>query len=214
MGLGIEVGRLADLKLNEGEDAAGQLRESFDQINAVLSMNGLPTHVEPETLPPLKSRAALQSYPYSFLHYLWRFAAYASANLNWQPQPFPESDDPLDDSILEGERDMLSSHLFCHSDHSGFYVPIDFDEPLFSDAANPVPGGILGSSQGLMRELVAIAPFLDISLVENQLADAEAERINARTETKEPFWIELAVWLSLFEAARLSIEHRTAICFT
>jgi hypothetical protein len=28
-----------------------------------------------------------------------------------------------------------------------------------------------------------------------------------------PFWTELAVWISLFEAARLSIKHKTAICF-
>lgn len=27
-------------------------------------------------------------------------------------------------------------------------------------------------------------------------------------------WIELLVWLALFEAARLSIAHKTAICFT
>jgi hypothetical protein len=64
-----------------------------------------------------------------------------------------------------------------------------------------------------MRELVAVAPSLGIALSNGVLADSEADRINREVEVEGPFWIEKAVWLSLFEAARLSIEHHTAICF-
>ena len=64
-----------------------------------------------------------------------------------------------------------------------------------------------------LRELVAVAPALGVALADGRLTDTEAERVNRVVEEQGPFWIELAVWLSLFEAARLSIEHRTAIRF-
>jgi len=35
----------------------------------------------------------------------------------------------------------------------GFYVPVEFPEPIFDY-------GLLGSSQGLLRELIYLAPFL------------------------------------------------------
>jgi hypothetical protein len=37
-------------------------------------------------------------------------------------------------------------------------------------------------------------------------------KIRAAGQT-DPFWIEKLVWLSLFEAARLSVEYKTAIWF-
>lgn len=212
MGLAVSVGSLADLNANDPEGAEW-LRDALSRVNALLAENNHPAHTEPEDLPALQSRAALESYPYSFLHYLRRFAAHASEHPNWTPKPFPKSEDPADDPVVERAAAMFDSHLLCHSDCEGFYVPIEFDSPLFSLGKDPVPGGMLGSSQGLMRELVAIAPFLGITLQGNSLSDAEAERINSGLEHEGPFWIESSVWLSLFEAARLSIEHRTAISF-
>lgn len=211
MGLAVEVGRLADLKAND-EEGAAWLGRALGNVNAVLRENGLPAHAEPEALPPLRSRAPLDSYPYSFLHHLRRFAAHARANPKWKPKPFPKSADPAADPVIADQAAMLDSHLLCHSDCEGFYVPVDFPEPLFA-GEDQIPGGMLGSSQGLMRELVAVAPVLGIRLSRGQLSDPEANRIGDVVEAEGPFWIELAVWLSLFEAARLSIEHRTAVCF-
>ena len=212
MGLAVEVGVLADLIVND-EEGAGWLRESLENVNTLLKNNNLPPHTEPENLPPLHSRASILSYPYSFLHYLRRFAAHAARKPRWTPKPFPESDDPTDDPLLADEQTLLSSHLLCHSDCEGFYIPIDFGDPLFADDEDLVPGGMLGSSYGLMRELVTVAPFLGITLTSRELSEGEAARINTIVLADGPFWIELAVWFSLFEAARLSIEHRTAICF-
>jgi hypothetical protein len=65
-----------------------------------------------------------------------------------------------------------------------------------------------------MRELIAVAPSLGISLSAGRLSDEEAARIDKIVEAEGPFWIEHLVWISLFEAARLSIEHKTAICFS
>jgi hypothetical protein len=211
MGLAVSVGALADLKENDPEGAEW-LSESLEAMNNLLRKHGLPTHVEPETLPRLNDRAGLGSYPYSFLHYLRRFAAHA-ANPDWQPQPFPDDVRPADDSVVDQASCMFDSHLLCHSDCEGFYVPIPFDAPLFAEDGEKVPGGMLGSSQGLMKELVSVAPKLGIGLWEGLLPDSEAARINRVIEAEGVFWIEQAVWLSLYEAARLSIEHGTVISF-
>lgn len=212
MGLAVSVGILADLRVND-EDGFEIYRKSFKRLNKVLKANDLPAHTEPEELPDLDNRSGLSSFPYSFLHYLRRFATHAKIKSNWKPKPFPESANPSEDSLVIDELAMLSSHLLCHSDSDGYYVPLDFPEPIFADEKD-IPGGMLGSSQGLLRELIAVAPYLSISLSGGELPDSEAGRINEIAEAEGPFWIEKAVWLSLYEAARLSIEYRTAICFT
>ena len=156
MGLAIEVGMLADLVDHDVEGAAWT-RESFAKVNEVLQKNGLPVHNEPETLPVIRSRAELAGYPYSFLHYLRRFYACSRVDPDWAPTPVADNDDPSLDPAVEEEMFMMSSHLLCHSDSEGFYMPIDFDDIIFDDVES-VPGGMLGSSYRLMEELVEIAP--------------------------------------------------------
>src|SRR5262245_50605428 len=150
MGLAVEVGMLAALMEND-EEGAEWLRESLASVNEVLAEEGLPPHQEPETLPPLVNRASILSYPYSFLHHLRRFAAHAIQDPNWEPKPFPESDDAAKDPAIADEQAMLDNHLLCHSDCEGFYVPIDFPDPIFADEDRLPGAGMLGSSQGLMR---------------------------------------------------------------
>ena len=210
MGLAIEVGMLA--YRIQHEEGADSFRRSLDKVNKVLVKNKLPRHVEPEVLTLSKNRARLRGYSYSYLHHLRRFAAHAAAKPDWKPKPFPASKNPANDPVVIDEMSMLDSHLLCHSDCEGFYVPIDFPDPIFADE-KLIPGGMLGSSQGLMRELVAVAPFLGVTLKNGRLTDAEAMRINEVVAEEGPFGIELAVWLSLLEATRLSIQHGTAICF-
>ncbi len=73
-------------------------------------------------------------------------------------------------------------------------------------------GGILGSTQGAMRELVQVAPLLGIRLRNGKLSDRDAETIN-NDKKDTPFTIERYVWLNFYEKARLSIEYNTAIVF-
>jgi len=202
---------LADLLENDAE-GADWLRESFNSVNAVLAERKLPPHHEPETLPLLDNRAALGSYPYSFLHHLRRVAAYAAEFPGWRAKPFPESSDPAADPLVDKHAGFMESHLLCHSDCEGFYLPIEFNKVIVDDE-DRILGGMLGSSFVLLKELQAAAPALDIRLVNGQLSDEEAQKINSAVEAESPLWIEKAVWLSLFEAARLSIQHRTAVCF-
>jgi hypothetical protein len=71
----------------------------------------------------------------------------------------------------------------------------------------------LCSSFRLLEELTAMAPHLSITLRDGNLPDSEVQRIEADMESESPLWIERTVWLTLFDAARFSIEHKAAICF-
>lgn len=211
MGLGIAVGMLADLLEND-EEGAEWTRKALVGVNAVLKKNGLPEHVEPTELPSAEPRSGLLGFPYSWLHYLRRVYAHAAHDDHWAPRRLPPMNDPAADPVLEDETMMMSSHLLCHSDCEGYYVPVEFPEPLFDDEGL-IPGGMLGSSHQLMRELVQVAPVLGIQLANGVLSDDEVRRIDAIVEAEGAQFIEHAVWLSLFEASRLSLEHKTAVCF-
>jgi hypothetical protein len=92
-------------------------------------------------------------------------------------------------------------------------TPLTDDEDPTDD--HELPGGMLGSSIRLRAELIQVAPALGISLTfSGDLADAEAERINALGESDEGLYRELTSWIALYEASRISIEHRTAIVFS
>jgi hypothetical protein len=214
MGLSLEVGLLARVAEDDPEYAR-LTRDSFAVVNEVLREHGLPAHVEPEVLPDLEllNRAPLRGYPYDFLHRLRRVAAHARARPNWRATPFPESERATKDPLLvaEYERDDLRSHLLAHSDAEGYYVPIDFPEVLVDQR---LPGAYLESSQRLYRELVELAPVLGIPAFQGQLPDAQIASISRLIESEGPLWIEVAVWIDLLEAARLSMEHRAAIGFT
>jgi hypothetical protein len=213
VGLAVEVGALGYL-VKHDEEGAGWLRDDLMKVNAVLANNGLPPHVEPETLLVARSRADLMGYPYSFIHYLRRVQAYCLADPGWSFIPAPADWDRHPDAILDAELALMRSHLICHSDAEGHYLPIDFPQPLFDPGrAEGISGGLLGSSQGLMRELVVLAPVLGVTVAAGQLSDGEARRVNGVIGQDGPWERELIAWLSLFEAARLSIAHKTAISF-
>jgi hypothetical protein len=211
MGLAVEVGVLAYAIENDAE-GADWLRESFKSMNAVLAENGLPLHEEPEVLPQLHSRAPVLSYSYSFLHYLRRAAAYASEYPGWVAKPFAESSDPAADPLVAKHFASWQSHLLCHSDSEGFYLPIAFDRVIV-DSHDRIPGSMLGSSIALQHELIAVAPALGIKLADGILSDDEVARLTTDIFDEKPLSIERIVWLSLFEAARLSMQYKAAIAF-
>jgi hypothetical protein len=211
MGLAIQVGLLAYFIENDPEGGYW-LRESLDLVNDVLVEKGLPTHLEPKNLNIL-SRTSW-GFPYSWIHHLRRLYARAIDDPNWVPTPTPAGENPADDDVLDKEMYMFDSHLICHSDSEGYYLPIDFDEIIVDDKKQDrIVGGLLCSSDRLLKELVAIAPKLGIKLEGEHLTEGEAAKIASESELQQGLWIEKIVWISLFEAARLSIEYKTAICF-
>ncbi|MCP3922486.1 MAG: hypothetical protein GY714_07875 [Desulfobacterales bacterium] len=214
MGLSVEIGMLADLVINDSE-GAGWLLDSFKGVNEVLAENALPEHKEPKVLPEFCRRSELNSFPYSFIHHLRRVYARVVNDPDWIPVEVSDGEDPARDPFVEEESMMFSSHLLCHSDAEGFYLPIDFDEVLIDETDQErIPGGLVGSSYRLLDELKEIAPKLDIKLDGNQLSDDEAKKLNELIGSEENLHIEKLVWFTLFEVTRLSIEFKTAICFS
>lgn len=204
MGLAIEVEMLAD-QLVHDQEGAEWIRRSVDAVNAVLMRNGASTFTEPTTASG-DQRRGIGSYPYSFLHYLRRAYAFAREGMELTPTEELDADS---DSVVEDASTMFDSHLLCHSDCEGFYAPVDFADPIFDD---DVPGGMLGSSHGLRRELLDIAPALGIELANDAPTAAAIDKLIA-TEDGTPFWRENIVWLSLWEACRVSIERSSMIVF-
>ena len=211
MGLAVSTDLLADLLANDAEGASDLLAE-LEIVNRVLAEHRLPAHHEPRELPPSIRRDAILGFPYGFLHHLRRAYAHCLAHADWVASPTGADADPADDELLAEAMDQMDSHLLCHSDCEGFYVPIAFDEVLF-DEQQALAGGMLGSSQSLQRELTMLAPALGIALSDGQLSDAQVAAIGARIDAEDALHIELTVWLCLFEACRESIAHRSAICF-
>lgn len=126
--------------------------------------------------------------------------------------PTPKGEDPADDERVTDELlTYIDSHLVCHSDCDGYYVPVDFPDPLYHDSDDEIGGGILGSSQAAMRELLLVAPLINIRVPNGAVTNQLAKAIN--DERRGKFYIERQVWLELFEAFRLSLKHRTAVKF-
>ena len=208
MGLAIGVGLLDDLDRNDAEGAQWFRRE-LAAIDQVLARAGLPAHREPERFetPLFELRRSCTSFPYSFLHYLRRAFAHARLGL---PIPDDEQLQPEHDAVAEDASMMLDSHLLCHSDAEGYYVPVDFADPIFDDE---VPGGMLGSSQGLLRELLEIAAHIGVPLSAEGRPTPECEAELQNIEDGAPLWRERLVWYALFEAASLSLRFNALIVF-
>jgi hypothetical protein len=214
--LEIQVGSVASCAGEDDPDTLDTLEyltRDFELINRALQGAGVPVHVEPSALPELEWRSEYTGFPYSYIHYLRRVVAHALHDPGWRATPLAPDDDPTEDPLLIRELESLRSHVICHSDVDGYYVPVDFASPILMDHEDMHVGLILGSSQRVLHELGLAAPALGIELQGGRLSDKEAERLHGGGDESEPLAIEKIVWLTLYEAARLSVEHRTAIRF-
>jgi hypothetical protein len=216
MGLTVEYGYL--FRRRDDHEAVEWFGRDLAAVNAILGAEGLPDHVEPTDLGPHMYRCALDSIAWSWLHCLRRLHALALQHAHdpdWRPDPaaddFPGRE--TDPAIAE-ELWSSRSHLIVHSDDTGWYVPIDFRYPLYSNDTDKVPGDILGSSVRLLDELRSIAPWLGIVLDrDGELDDAAVAALNV-VDDNAPWWREKYAWFHLFEPTRLSVDLGTAVVFT
>lgn len=190
------------------------LNDQLRTLNELLASEGLPLHREPAVRGAAVTRDRMSGVPYSFLHYLRRAYARACEYPDQPLTPVAEDESAADDPAIEAVGSTFTSHLICHSDCEGYYVPVDFREVLFSE---DLAGALVGSSTALLRELVYVAPYLGVRLVDGGLSAAEVERIYAGLDHADdgphPFFRELEIWIMLFEAARISVENGTIIEF-
>jgi hypothetical protein len=224
MGLSISVGALAFCREHDADEAAW-LREDFKEVNRILAAHGLPPHIDPEFLPSrqigaeltfergLRRGMWLSGMPYSWLHYLRRAIAFAR-QASREFHPVPDGENPAQDERIDYELFVrMDSHIICHSDCEGFYVPLDFPEPLYDDRDDSMIGGVIGSSQRSLQELLQAAPLLGIAVQDGVLTEESTIAILHEAEGTHPFWIERYAWLYFFERLRESIALRSAVVF-
>jgi len=151
-----------------------EFKQVYADLDRFLKGRGLPGHIEPETLPPLKSHCKVGNFSYRSLHQLRRARVYQHKNL-----AFVAAGDDQRDPVLTAEYDSptFTSHLVHFSDCEGFYVPLDFEEPLYANDDEDVLGGAVGSSPRVRTELVAVAPLLEIPLTDGRLASGMAAEL-------------------------------------
>lgn len=185
MGVSIYVGSYASC-LKYDPDIALTMERQFREINIALAERGIEQHNEPNLIFNMNNRAAANNFSYGNIYQLRQFYM---------------------DSI---EGSPSESHLVCHSDFDGYYVPVAFNKVIQDKR---VHGTWLCSSYELMKELIIVAPELGISLSDGILCDEQAEVVNNRAWSRDILRDELIAWIALYEAARLSIEYKSAIVF-
>jgi hypothetical protein len=155
--------------------------------------------------------ASCEQLSYSSLHYLRR--AYALKAEGQPVTPVVDGDLKSADRYVDDAASMFDTHLLCHADDAGYYMPVPMADPAFLPRESGIAGGaMVGSSQGLLSELQRIAPDIGVRLdADGSLSDAEAERLD--TNREDPYELEQMVWLTLHEACRVSIASGHPIVF-
>jgi len=163
-------------------------------------------------VPPVRS--TVRGFPASWIQDLKRVVALVVTGAPVTPVDSREAYE-RGQTLVHEEAAMLSSHLICHSAAEGYFVPVDLSGPVFLPEGSRVAGGgVVGSSQALLRELQRCADGLGIALDDDRtLSDTEAARVAARPDD-HPFAVESVVWLALHEACQASIASGHAVVLT
>ena len=125
MGLSLGIGALTE----RDPEFVEMVREELAAVNRLLAAHGLPRHREPRRLPRVVERVPLGSLPHGWFDRLRRAVAHARNGRKRLRPPRPD-DDPAEDKWVIHELTVLDSHIVCHSDSDGYYVPVDFPWPL------------------------------------------------------------------------------------
>jgi hypothetical protein len=214
MGLSISVGLLYDQARNDAEGLEHH-RSAFARLGRALKAEDIGWH-EPEMTDPPRTRTFSGGFPYGYLTQLRRILVLTEYGEPVTPAlKVSESQYERDCEKIRDEMTRFDSHLLCHSDSSGYYVPVDFEEPLFlPDEADVEGAGIVGSSQRLLAELVGIASSIGIDLDDEGVPSGTGEAGPAADLALDgPFGTERFAWHQLHRACRASIAGGHAIVF-
>ncbi|WP_369776513.1 hypothetical protein [Streptomyces sp. R33] len=195
----------------EEHEALVRWQERFDLLSRALAVEGIVWQ-EPALDEP--SHLRFISFPTSHLHHLRRVFALAARGESVTPASATSAEQyERDEDKVFDESTIMSSHLLCHSDSAGFYVPVDFDDPLFLPAEKQVEGGgMVGSSQQLLAELCGFASAIGVRLDRDRhLSDEESARLD--TASDDLFHTERSAWHQLYQVCRTSIATGRAVVF-
>lgn len=224
MGVAICVGTPAEVR--EGDPEYVEFfRGQLAAVNDVLEAFGLPAHAEPFDLEDERTFEC-ELPGDSGLHYLRRLAAHLA--LKGEPPP-PGDEDAADDPVLNDYYKIFDAsftqgkaggmpfqHLLIHGDAEGYYLPVEFEDVLVPDASLEIAGGVIGSSQALLRECRELAQALEIpeGLSPEDEALWEAADNQGGGETKwETYGVESFACVCLMRACETSVETGAAVVF-
>ncbi|SCF93519.1 hypothetical protein [Streptomyces sp. Ncost-T10-10d] len=214
MGLSISVGLLYDQARNDAE-GLDHHRRSFARLGQALTAEGISWH-EPEITDPPRAHTFSSGFPYGYLTHLRRILVLANLGEPVTPAlAVSKRQYDHDCEKIRDETSMLASHLLCHADNAGYYVPVDFDDPLFlPDEAKVEGAGMVGSSRRLLAELSGIAASIGIDLDDKGVpSDPEGTGPAAGPAIDGPFETERFAWYELYQACLASITGGHAIVF-
>jgi hypothetical protein len=221
-----------DLKKNDEEGFVAHMDE-FERINMFLRKIGFSEHKEPINING-KDIFSCDMLGYSGLHYLRRIAAYIAQGKT-MPEPGdinsakdPELDHYQEAVMVSGKsifkfifgktkgQDLAFQHLTQHSDCEGYYLPIDFEEVLYTPDKYQITGMAVGSSYQLYEECKELAGHLELPMD----MDHESERVFDATVNQgngsckwEKYGVESYTCLALLRACEASIKFGAAIVF-
>ncbi|MFF0227865.1 hypothetical protein [Streptomyces sp. NPDC004629] len=215
MGLSISVGLLYDQARNDPE-GYDHHRRAFLRLGRALRAEGVQWE-EPEITAPPSPHTFSGGFPYGHLTRLRRILVLAGQDESVAPAPRPDSGAWRRDlARIDDETSLLASHLLCHADNAGYYIPVDFADPLFLPPESGVAGaGMVGSSHRLLAELDSLAPTLGIRLTEAHASHPgpAAQAASIGLSDDDPFGPEKWARDQLRQACRSSIAGGHAVVF-
>lgn len=214
MGLGISVGLLCDLARHDDSEGFEYHSTAFERLTRALAKEDIDWR-EPEVSHEGDGGHYSGGFPYSYLSCVRRVYTLAQHDEPITPASATSAEEyELDLEDVTDETLMFESHLLCHSDSDGYYIPVDFEDPLYlAEGAAPDGAGMVGSSQRLRTELAGIASAIGIRLeADGRLSAAQIAAVE-RAEGHLPFASEQYTWMVLYRACQASIESGHAIVF-
>lgn len=196
-----------------------------EAVNGLLEAFGLSEYREPFDIEDERTFEC-ELYGETGLHYLRRVAAHLALKGELPPPGDEEAEgDPvLDDyyrifdaAFAQGRAaGMPFQHLIVHSDAEGFYVPVEFEAVIVTDASQEIEGGTVGSSHALLRECRELARALELpeDLRAGDEALWEAAENQGEGEAKwQRYGVESFACVCLMRACEASIETGAAVVF-
>ncbi|MFG2680765.1 hypothetical protein [Streptomyces sp. NPDC048392] len=190
-------------------------RRAFAHLGQALMAEGISWH-EPEITDAPHARTFSGGFPYGYLTQLRRILMLTNLGEPVTPaRAVSRRQYDRDCEKIQDETSMLASHLLCHSDSAGYYVPVDFEDPLFlPDEARVDGAGMVGSSRRLLAELSGMASSIGISPDdEGAPSDTGESGLAEGLATDGPFETERFAWYQLYRACLASIAGGHAVVF-
>jgi hypothetical protein len=116
---------------------------------------------------------------------------------NWIPDPALSKKKKIPQELNKLICQERRSHLMCHSDAEGYYVPIDFELVIFDKDV----GGWLGSSIWLKQELEELAEKMRFELGEYMPNLQKLHKMRKEELDKDAFGYQKWVLLCLYNIA-------------